>query len=180
MTVDSYKFLPKSFRAGYEGTPMQESEAVWTPLEKPAGEATVALVTSAGIYLKASQEPFDVEREKREPTWGDPTYRVIPRTTQQSEIDDVIAKIESLTEDSEPSEMLTALRQMATTVKGREAAQQSVLHEVQARLAAKDEADKKRDNCKRLCNANAFSKARTVGNGPLNCRNSCDNTGYVD
>ena len=87
MPIDSYKFLPKSFRAGYESTPMQESEAVWAPLGKPASEATVALITSAGIYLKAGQEPFDVEREKREPTWGDPTYRVIPRGTLQAEID---------------------------------------------------------------------------------------------
>ena len=87
MPVDSYKFLPKSFRAGYESMPMQESEAVWASLGKPASEATVALITSAGIYLKAGQEPFDVEREKREPTWGDPTYRVIPRGTLQAEID---------------------------------------------------------------------------------------------
>lgn len=87
MPVDSFKFLPRSFRAGYEGTPMQADEPVWTPLDVPIQQATVALMTSAGIYLTATQEPFDVEREKREPTWGDPTYRVIPRATQQSEID---------------------------------------------------------------------------------------------
>jgi D-proline reductase (dithiol) PrdB len=36
------------------------------------------LVTSAGIFLEGEQEPFDAEREKRDPTWGDPTYRVLP------------------------------------------------------------------------------------------------------
>jgi hypothetical protein len=87
MPVDSYKFLPRSFRDGYEKTPMQANEAVWTPLTTPVKEATIALLTSAGFFLTASQEPFDVEREKREPNWGDPTYRVIPRATQQSEVD---------------------------------------------------------------------------------------------
>ena len=46
----------------------------------------IALLTSAGIYLKDSQQPFDVEREKREPNWGDPTWRSIPRTVEQAEV----------------------------------------------------------------------------------------------
>ncbi len=87
MPVDSYKFLPRSFREGYENTPMQAEEAVWTPLNTPLPKATIALLTSAGLYLKDTQPPFDVEREKREPQWGDPSYRVIPRATQQSEVD---------------------------------------------------------------------------------------------
>ncbi len=86
MGVDSYKFLPRSFRPGYEATPMQEETPVWSPLAVPIERATVALVTSAGIYLKGRQEPFDVEREKREPTWGDPTYRVIPRDVRQEDV----------------------------------------------------------------------------------------------
>jgi hypothetical protein len=87
MVVDSYKFLPRSFRAGYELTSNLASEPVWTPLEKPVNEATIALLTSAGIYLKDTQPPFDTEREKREPLWGDPTYRVIPRDVCQEDID---------------------------------------------------------------------------------------------
>ena len=43
-------------------------------------------MTSAGIYLSDSQEPFDTEREKREPTWGDPTCRVIPSDVRQEQI----------------------------------------------------------------------------------------------
>ena len=31
--------------------------------------------------MQGEQQPFDVEREEREPDWGDPTYRVIPRET---------------------------------------------------------------------------------------------------
>jgi D-proline reductase (dithiol) PrdB len=86
MPVDSFKYLPRSFRAGYEGTGVQEETPVWSPLAVPVEDATIAMLTSAGLYLKASQPPFDVERERREPTWGDPTYRVIPRTARQEEV----------------------------------------------------------------------------------------------
>ena len=65
---------------------MQETEPVWTALGLPIEEATVALLTSAGLYLKHNQEPFDLEREKQNPTWGDPTYRVIPRDVEQPQL----------------------------------------------------------------------------------------------
>ncbi len=86
MTVDSYKYLPRSFRAGYENTPMQAEEPVWAPLSTPVEQATIALLTSAGLYIEGEQEPFDVEREREHPTWGDPTYRVIPRDVAQQAI----------------------------------------------------------------------------------------------
>ncbi|MFQ5380231.1 MAG: glycine/sarcosine/betaine reductase selenoprotein B family protein [Dehalococcoidia bacterium] len=86
MPVDSYKYLPRSMKAGYEATPASDEPYVMTPLAKPLHRATVALMTSAGVYLKDSQEPFDIEREKREPTWGDPTYRVIPVDVRQEQI----------------------------------------------------------------------------------------------
>ena len=37
-------------------------------------------MTTAGISVEGLEPPFDAEREKREPMWGDPTYRRIPRT----------------------------------------------------------------------------------------------------
>jgi D-proline reductase (dithiol) PrdB len=86
MPVDSYKYLPRSFRAGYESGGMMAETPVWTPMPLPAREATIALMTSAGLYLKDSQPPFDEERERANPTWGDPTYRVIPRGTKQDQI----------------------------------------------------------------------------------------------
>ena len=58
----------------------------WTPLKKPVSETTFALMTSAGISMK-TDPPFDVEREKREPEWGDPTSRKIPATAGTSDID---------------------------------------------------------------------------------------------
>lgn len=86
MPVDSFKFLPRSFRAGYENVGFQAEAPVWAPLGKPVEQATIALLTSAGLYLKQSQPPFDVEREKQDPLWGDPTYRTIPRSAQQDEV----------------------------------------------------------------------------------------------
>ena len=86
MTVDSYKYLPRSMRTMYESMPVIDEPPAWAPLPKPLHNCTVALMTSAGIYLRDSQEPFDVERERREPTWGDPTYRVIPRNVRSEDI----------------------------------------------------------------------------------------------
>jgi D-proline reductase (dithiol) PrdB len=78
MIVDSYRFLPRSFRAGYELAPTNEPQ-VWTPFEPRLADATIALLTSAGLYIDGEQPPFDLDRERAEPTWGDPTHRVIPR-----------------------------------------------------------------------------------------------------
>jgi hypothetical protein len=86
MTVDSYKYLPRSMRLTYEAVPAIDEPPVWTALSKPLRRSSIALLTSAGIYLGDSQEPFDTEREKREPTWGDPTYRVFPRTVRQNQV----------------------------------------------------------------------------------------------
>jgi len=86
MSIDSFKYLPRSFRAGYEVVSNPPTEPVWAPLERPVEEATVALLTSAGLYLAGRQEPFDLDRERAEPMWGDPTYRIIPRDTPQEAI----------------------------------------------------------------------------------------------
>lgn len=55
-----------------------EGEPVWAPFEPRLADASIALVTSAGLSLARTQEPFDLDRERREPTWGDPGLRVIP------------------------------------------------------------------------------------------------------
>ena len=53
---------------------------------KPIKETTFSLMTSAGISMK-SDPPFNVEREKLEPAWGDPSNREILKTAQESDID---------------------------------------------------------------------------------------------
>ena len=88
MVVDSFKFLPRSFRPLYEGRgPFPGEEApVWVPFGKRLAGSRIALLTSAGIYLKRSQPSFDLEREQTHPDWGDPSWRAIPASTQPADI----------------------------------------------------------------------------------------------
>ena len=85
MNVDSYAYLPRSFRAMYEEPPrlVDEDERVWAPFPKRLAESTVALLSSAGLFVADSQPSFDLDRERAEPGWGDPTWRAIPRATPQ-------------------------------------------------------------------------------------------------
>jgi hypothetical protein len=78
--VDSFKFLPRTFRPLYEGRgPFPGEEApVWAPFEKRLAGSRIALLTSAGLYLKGSQAAFDLDREQANPEWGDPSWRAIP------------------------------------------------------------------------------------------------------
>lgn len=86
MAVDSYKYLPRSFREAYEALPVQAEADAWSPLGVPVEQATIALLTSAGLYVKDAQPSFDLERERANPQWGDPTFRVIPRDVRQDQI----------------------------------------------------------------------------------------------
>ncbi|MEP6752978.1 MAG: glycine/sarcosine/betaine reductase selenoprotein B family protein [Candidatus Dormiibacterota bacterium] len=82
MKVDSYRFLPRSFRSFYEGRgPFPgEEETVWAHFEKRLQASRIALLTSAGLYVKETQPSFDLERERAQPEWGDPGWRPIPST----------------------------------------------------------------------------------------------------
>lgn len=59
---------------------------MWTPFPKRLAESRIALLTSAGIYLRASQPPFDLDREQSHPDWGDPTWRSLPSTMTPEDI----------------------------------------------------------------------------------------------
>ena len=87
--VDGFRFMPPSLAAWIKND-IPETEfkgpIPWVPLRKPISELTFSLMTSAGISLK-SDLPFDMERERREPSWGDPTYREIPRNSSEKDID---------------------------------------------------------------------------------------------
>ena len=48
----------------------------WAAVAKPLSESKVALLSTAGISMKGDS-PFDMESERRHPTWGDPTFRRI-------------------------------------------------------------------------------------------------------
>ena len=89
MIVDSYKWLPYSLAAwmqqGWQ-PPDETATTPFAPLAKPLSRTRFAPLTTGGLYLKGRQQPFDVEREAREPDWGDPSYRVIPRETRLGEV----------------------------------------------------------------------------------------------
>ena len=85
MPVDSFKWMPPSLANYYRNLSMNRAEVPWAPLRKPLSECRFSLLSTAGAYLKGEQEPFDVEREKREPARGDPSYRAIPRDVRQEQ-----------------------------------------------------------------------------------------------
>jgi len=89
LIVDSYRFLPRSFRPFYEGRgPFRgEEEPVWAPFTKRLADSRIALLSSAGIYLKASQPSFDLDAERARPEWGDPTWREIPASFEPGDVD---------------------------------------------------------------------------------------------
>ena len=71
----------------FEAIKIDVDGTVWAPFEKPLAESSIAALSSAGIFLPDTQPSFDVEREKREPSWGDPSWRAIPRDVSQDRID---------------------------------------------------------------------------------------------
>lgn len=89
MPIDSYRFLDFATRQIIKAWVAREEQdkrpAPWTPMTTPLSECTVALVSTAGIALNDDQ-PFDQERERRDPWWGDPTHRLIPRGTTEAEV----------------------------------------------------------------------------------------------
>jgi len=88
MPVDSYKyldFLTRQMVASWINMAVP-APIPWTPLSKPLSDCTVALISSGGIALKADV-PFDQEGERQNPWWGDPSYRVLPRTATEQDVE---------------------------------------------------------------------------------------------
>jgi D-proline reductase (dithiol) PrdB len=87
MAVDSFKYLPRIISTFYQMTAQQSEVPIpWTPLPDRLERCKFGLITTGGLYRRGTEPPFDVEREKREPTWGDPSYRVLPASMQLSEV----------------------------------------------------------------------------------------------
>ena len=87
MAVDSFRFLPRALAAFYQMTDRKPDFPIpWTPLSSPLSECKFGLVTSGGLYQQDLAPPFDLARERQEPTWGDPTYRIIPANIQREKV----------------------------------------------------------------------------------------------
>ena len=86
-TADSYRFISGITKRMIKSWISMERprEIPWTPLAKPWSECTVSLISSAGIALKTDR-PFDQEGERRNPWWGDPSYRILPSATTSQDV----------------------------------------------------------------------------------------------
>ena len=87
MPIDSYRFLDFASRQVMKAWAAREEAGVipFTPLRKPLSECTVALVSTAGV-ARNDDRPFDQDGERRNPWWGDPSYRLIPRGTRTEDV----------------------------------------------------------------------------------------------
>lgn len=85
--VDSYRFLSRPTKKLVKSWIDRERPrpSPWTPLKKPLSESVVALVSTAGISLKQDRA-FDMEGERQDPWWGDPSFRVIPKTATEQDV----------------------------------------------------------------------------------------------
>lgn len=87
MTVDSFKFLPRSIARFYQLMDVPAATTIpWTPPARPLSDSRLALLSSGGLYHARTQRPFDVERERQTPDWGDPSYRVLDVTGNLSDL----------------------------------------------------------------------------------------------
>ena len=87
MSIDSYRFLDFASRQVMKAWAARQERSVipFTPLAKPLRECTIALVSTAGI-ARNDDRPFDQERERRDPWWGDPSFRVIPLGSTEADV----------------------------------------------------------------------------------------------
>ena len=87
MAIDSYRFLDFASRQVMRAWAARQEPGVipFTPLAKPLRECVVALLSTAGI-ARNDDLPFDQEGERRNPWWGDPSFRRIPLGTSEKDV----------------------------------------------------------------------------------------------
>ena len=87
MSIDSYRFLDFASRHVMKAWAGRQKPDVipFTAMTKPLAECSVALVSTAGI-ARNDDVPFNQERERRDPWWGDPSFRVIPLGTTERDV----------------------------------------------------------------------------------------------
>jgi D-proline reductase (dithiol) PrdB len=85
--MDSYRFLDFAARQVMKAWAARQKPGVipFTPLPKPLADCTVALLATAGI-ARNDDRPFDQEGERRNPWWGDPSFRAIPLGTTEQDV----------------------------------------------------------------------------------------------
>ncbi len=86
--VDSWRFLPprlaQLLKARLESTPAVTA-IPFTPLRLPLSAARIALLSTAGVS-HPPDPPFDMETERTNPMWGDPSWRRIPANATAADV----------------------------------------------------------------------------------------------
>src|SRR6476661_485122 len=87
MAIDSYRFFDFASRQVMKAWAARQEPGMipFTPLTKPLSECRVALLSTAGV-ARNDDRPFDQEGERRNPWWGDPSYRAIPPGTTERDV----------------------------------------------------------------------------------------------
>ena len=87
--VDSWCFLPPRLaallKARIKDSP-PASSIPFTALHTPLAAARIALLSTAGISCPPDP-PFDMDGERANPLWGDPTWRRIPATATEADVE---------------------------------------------------------------------------------------------
>jgi len=87
--VDPWRFAGRFLKNVLSGSIPDEpthAEIPWAPVQKPLAECKVALLSTAGISMKGDT-PFDMDGERKRPTWGDPSWRALGREATSSSIE---------------------------------------------------------------------------------------------
>lgn len=85
--VDSFRYLSQASTAIVKMliANAPKDPVPWTPFSRPLTEARIALVSTAALSMRINR-PFDTEGERANPWWGDPSYRIIPRTATERDV----------------------------------------------------------------------------------------------
>jgi hypothetical protein len=87
MEVDSFRFVSSLVRRYYQlSRARKELPVPFVPPSRALRECRFGLVTSGGLFHRGHDRPFDVERERHEPAWGDPGFRALPSGVDKSEV----------------------------------------------------------------------------------------------
>ena len=81
--VDSFRFLDFATTRVVKAWMSREPKrpVPFVPLRKPLSQCRVAILSSAAISRR-DDTPFDLDGERRNPFWGDPSLRTIPKDSQ--------------------------------------------------------------------------------------------------
>ena len=86
--VDAFRFtgrlIKKIIVEAIDGT-LPPATIPWAIPAKPLAQSRVALLTTAGISM-LNDTPFDMEAERKNPVWGDPSWRKIRNDASSDDV----------------------------------------------------------------------------------------------